>query len=762
MPLKYKNTIFASVGLIAVIFAAYFGIKLVSQNQSDFYAVNFPSQYNQALVLNAFENVFSVEPLGASASAATSPDNLTVRYENAYQNTDVVQTRQTAKIKEEIILKSPGHPDKFEYRIDLGKYDFLKAGKGDLYFYAKGKRGDELHKLFTIPASFMIDANGAKSYSVKTKMKEDGILTLEPDKNWLAQATYPVVLDPTIEINILNIHSHPVRGENWEVEFTTQGKADLKIIPNDQATIDDDEFVSLSCGNRNLKPQILAGDVIFYPNWQCDDIAKVVHYTKKTGKHTLRFEFGNQTVFAYNSTVIATDNFDGNTESPLATNWSTATINTADGLKGISNGAAPRTLSVNNSSFWDTASFDNDQYSQIKILDNTGYPGVILRHDTTKNNFYSCHVRDVNRVRIGDGAGLMTITTITNTGRYTNGGTLKCDVVGSLITIYWDGSSQGTYNDTSNYAVSGPPGIWSYGISTAAPNMDDFEAGNTADAGPTVTPLTSNTAHSTIVGAKTGSAKMIVNSPPGSGIQGLASGLVGYWTFDGSDLNWISATTGTAADKSVSGNTGTLTNMSRSTSPAIGKVGQALSFDGVDDSVNAGSGSSLDDIELQGGGGMTISAWIYVHSDGGKTYSAIATKNEVTDISGRWWLIISNDKVIRFEKNYVTTPLTAYTSADTFAFNSWQHIVVTWDGSASSTHIHFYVNGAEKNHTIDQDGAGAKNSDAANDLYIGNGVWGGRAIDGLIDEFRIYNRVLGASEVMDLYRLGARTTKFKQ
>src|SRR4030042_2899694 len=43
----------------------------------------------------------------------------------------------------------------------------------------------------------------------------------------------------------------------------------------------------------------------------------------------------------------------------------------------------------------------------------------------------------------------------------------------------------------------------------------------------------------------------------------LSDGLVGYWTFDGNDTYWSSATAGITNDKSGSGNTGTMTNMSR-------------------------------------------------------------------------------------------------------------------------------------------------------------------------------------------------------
>ncbi len=56
----------------------------------------------------------------------------------------------------------------------------------------------------------------------------------------------------------------------------------------------------------------------------------------------------------------------------------------------------------------------------------------------------------------------------------------------------------------------------------------------------------------------------------------LTNGLVGYWTFDGTDINGT-----TALDKSGQGNNGTITGAT----PAMGKLGQGLKFDGVDDYV---------------------------------------------------------------------------------------------------------------------------------------------------------------------------------
>ena len=265
--------------------------------------ISTPAQYAQPLIVSVLNNTLSITPVNAKNNPAPEPiGQNTIRYNEAYANTDVVHTKQATRLKEDIILKAAGHPDRFEYWIDLSKYDFTKDINGNIYFYIKGKKEDGLFNLFTIPAPFMSDSKGFRSSTsdVKTTLSNQGILTIEPNKKWLDQAVYPVTIDPTIEINILNVYSHPQQGENWEVSFTTQGQADLKIIPNDQATIDDDEFVSLSCNDQNLQPQILTEDIIYYPNWQCNDIGKVIHYTKKAGNHTLRFEFGDAVAFAYN------------------------------------------------------------------------------------------------------------------------------------------------------------------------------------------------------------------------------------------------------------------------------------------------------------------------------------------------------------------------------------------------------------------------------------------------------------------------------
>jgi len=274
------------------------------------YKLEQPELYSQPLIIKTFKNTFSIKPVEAKENVQKVIDTQNknkVRYIDAYQNTDVVQIRQNNKLKEDIILKQAGHPEEFIYQIDIESYDFEKDEENNLVFYKKGYLGKELYKLFTIPKPFMIEEKDLEQEDIgRVEMRVEGNkLILIPDKDWIKNHNYPIIVDPTIEINILNIHSHPQQGDDWVVEFTTQGQADLYIIPDDQATIDDDEFVALYCGEEEMTPQILENDVIYYPDWECLGIAKVVHYTLTAGNHILRFEFGDQIAYAYNSNIIS-------------------------------------------------------------------------------------------------------------------------------------------------------------------------------------------------------------------------------------------------------------------------------------------------------------------------------------------------------------------------------------------------------------------------------------------------------------------------
>ena len=266
--------------------------------------IDIPQFYTETLTVSKGNNILTVTPLEGKRVPVERYNNQYIYY-TAYPYTDVIQTEYRYKIKEEMYFHQPGHPLEFKYRLgNIEAYLVEKDDKGNTFFYDKvlyqaGSERD-LALNYTIPAPFVEDSSRKRDFSAVEVYVQDGLLVVKVDPVWLAQAKYPVILDPTIEINILNIYSHPQQGDDWLVDFVTQGTADLYIIPDDQATIDDDEFVSLSCAGLIRQPQILPGDIIYYPNWHCAGTGRVTHHTLKAGKHTLRFEFGDQVAYAYN------------------------------------------------------------------------------------------------------------------------------------------------------------------------------------------------------------------------------------------------------------------------------------------------------------------------------------------------------------------------------------------------------------------------------------------------------------------------------
>src|SRR3989338_2039927 len=270
-------------------------------------------------------------------------------------------------------------------------------------------------------------------------------------------------------------------------------------------------------------------------------------------------------------------------------------------------------------------------------------------------------------------------------------------------------------------------------------NMDDVRVYNRALSPSEVTAL-----------YNAGSAKF--NKTP---TDALTDGLVGHWTFDGKDTVWTSATAATTLDKSGQGNTGTLTNMAQATSPAIGKIGQGLKFDGGGDYVEKTDVSSLDIT-----GALTLSAWIYTHSQKTDNAGIISKYRNQTGstnqrayelyvqdnaVSGGIGMAISDDGTFKADG-------VLESGANVITLNKWHHVVARFEPSTS---MRLYVDGVQV--ASDTTSILSSVANTAAPLWIGiqlRSTDPNMHFDGLIDDVSIYNRALSANEVLQLYNLG--------
>jgi hypothetical protein len=227
-----------------------------------------------------------------------------------------------------------------------------------------------------------------------------------------------------------------------------------------------------------------------------------------------------------------------------------------------------------------------------------------------------------------------------------------------------------------------------------------------------------------------------------AGLTPLAptEGLIHYWKFDESS--------GTTAADSAGSTNGTLAN-GPVWQPTGGKVGGALSFDDNDDIVQLVSNAPG---VLAGMTQLTLAAWVKgnnlgVSGNHDMIYSEVNAGNCGDTYFGTE---IYEGNTGDPEFGITTSTQAGYPSQayETFSSNTWYHVVSVYD---SVTDVHkTYVNGQlEDSHSLAASALPSSNASSSigNDVNVCNTA----GFNGLIDDVRIYNRVLSASEVQSLY-----------
>lgn len=230
-----------------------------------------------------------------------------------------------------------------------------------------------------------------------------------------------------------------------------------------------------------------------------------------------------------------------------------------------------------------------------------------------------------------------------------------------------------------------------------------------------------------------------------------STGLVGYWSFDGDDMDW-SATTAEVIDRSGQGNNGDATNMT-SASVDIGRVGQALEFDGSEDYVNAGD--PVDDSLDMGIADFSVSAWIKTSSSA-KEYILDKRSGGYTTGGRGFSFGISTSLICGIGDG--TNYLSDSTSIGTDPINDgkWHHVVAIFD---KSDVVKGYIDGVYQKEVSVSSVGDVNNSE---NFIIGKKSYADiDFFNGSIDEVAVFNRALSADEISALYKLGARKSQVK-
>ena len=132
--------------------------------------------------------------------------------------------------------------------------------------------------------------------------------------------------------------------------------------------------------------------------------------------------------------------------------------------------------------------------------------------------------------------------------------------------------------------------------------------------------------------------------------------------------------------------------------------------------------------------GMTLEAWVYPLTPGG--WRSVLMKQRPGQLA---YALYGNTDTNRASVEISTGSNVDVRATATLALNAWSHLAATYDGAT----LRLFVNGTQVSTRAVTGGIAV----SGNPLRIGgNSVWG-EYFNGYIDEVRIYNRALSASQI---------------
>ncbi len=224
----------------------------------------------------------------------------------------------------------------------------------------------------------------------------------------------------------------------------------------------------------------------------------------------------------------------------------------------------------------------------------------------------------------------------------------------------------------------------------------------------------------------------------------INDGLVGHWTFDN---EWTTNTT--AYDRSGQGNDGALNGGLSLADQVTGQNRQALDFDGVGyyidttpNPVNSGTGQIT----------VLVLASPDYSSSNGSIREILRHEFDVGLGNGGYLLEWRDDLVsdiwgFGLSQSNGTSRQPYRPSVAQFPSGVYTHLAFTGDG----TDVRGYSNASFQS-SIGYDGTIANGRDVLIGGYSTNGNSKSRFFDGMIDDIRIYDRALSATEISELYR----------
>lgn len=146
-------------------------------------------------------------------------------------------------------------------------------------------------------------------------------------------------------------------------------------------------------------------------------------------------------------------------------------------------------------------------------------------------------------------------------------------------------------------------------------------------------------------------------------------------------------------------------------------------------------------------GAFTVSFWHNAAQNGAPGDSDGNVFDKGSSVSRGWSLRFYQDKLIYFR--YYDGDLEVVAAAPTM-LGEWHHYVMTTDGTPDAIGTTFYRDRSALQVLASVNGSGTSIDDSGSPMVVANSNFQSQAIRGLLDDVRIYDRVLTAEELARL------------
>lgn len=230
----------------------------------------------------------------------------------------------------------------------------------------------------------------------------------------------------------------------------------------------------------------------------------------------------------------------------------------------------------------------------------------------------------------------------------------------------------------------------------------------------------------------------------------LMINMVGEWEFDGTATDGTTATNADVVDTWGGVNNGSVTVPARTHTPIVKTGsncinGSCLQFDGTADYVSCGAGVSLNLVNA-----ITITAWIYPVED--KLEAIVMDQVGGGGTGGvpvEFYRQVGGQ--LRFVSYYNSIPGTiTHAQGGNIPLNVWSFVTATFDKNLTIGAGKVYINGLQVGTGNDQTPLPILEGFRSIGSYGGGGWY----FNGKIDDVRIYNAAILASQIKEQYYVG--------